>query len=60
MLPSMRYSRQLEESSYAGRKADYVWLLFCCSGMLLVSCLNSSTHIIALYHEEAEPAAPLV
>lgn len=36
-VPSMRYSRQLEENSYAGKKADYLWLLFCCGLMLLVS-----------------------
>lgn len=37
IFSSMRYSRQLEEASYAGKKADYVWLLFCCGVMLLVS-----------------------
>lgn len=34
---SMRYSRMLEESSFANRKADYVWLLILSSAMLLVS-----------------------
>ena len=33
----MRYSRMLEESSFANRKADYFWLLFLSSVMLLVS-----------------------
>jgi hypothetical protein len=32
----MRYSRMLEESSFANRKADYFWLLFLSSLMLLV------------------------
>ncbi|KAI0050371.1 Der1-like protein [Auriscalpium vulgare] len=31
----MRYSRMLEESSFANRKADYFWLLFLSSVMLL-------------------------
>ena len=34
---SMRYSRMLEESSFANRKADYFWLLLLSSIMLLVS-----------------------
>ena len=33
---SMRYSRMLEESSFANRKADYFWLLFLSALMLLV------------------------
>jgi Derlin-2/3 len=40
---SMRYSRMLEESSFANRKADYFWLLFLSSLMLLVRPLSSST-----------------
>ncbi|KAI0801906.1 Derlin [Irpex lacteus] len=32
----MRYSRMLEESSFANRKADYVWLLILSSVMLLI------------------------
>lgn len=32
----MRYSRMLEESSFANRKADYVWLLILSAVMLLV------------------------
>ncbi|RXW21611.1 hypothetical protein EST38_g4255 [Candolleomyces aberdarensis] len=31
----MRYSRMLEESSFANKKADYFWLLFLASVMLL-------------------------
>ncbi len=31
----MRYSRMLEENHYAGRKADFVWLLLFSSAMLL-------------------------
>ena len=38
---SMRYSRMLEESSFANRKADYFWLLFLSSLMLLVRPLPS-------------------
>jgi len=34
----MRYSRMLEESSFANRKADYFWLLFQSAAMLL--CLS--------------------
>ena len=33
---SMRYSRLLEESSFANKKADYFWLLLQSSVMLLV------------------------
>ena len=40
---SMRYSRMLEESSFANRKADYFWLLFLSSLMLLVRLILSST-----------------
>lgn len=32
----MRYSRMLEESSFANRKADYFWLLFLSAFLLLV------------------------
>ena len=34
---SMRYSRMLEESSFANKKADYFWLLLQSSVMLLVN-----------------------
>ena len=37
----MRYSRMLEESSFANRKADYFWLLFLSSLMLLVRAASS-------------------
>lgn len=37
---SMRYSRMLEESSFANRKADYFWMLFLSSLMLLVSAFR--------------------
>ena len=36
-LDSMRYSRMLEESSFANRTADYFWLLLLSAFMLLVS-----------------------
>ncbi|KAL7418148.1 Derlin [Mrakia frigida] len=32
----MRYSRLLEENSYANRRADFLWLLIVCSAMLLL------------------------
>jgi Derlin-2/3 len=35
----MRYSRMLEESSFANKKADYFWLLLQSSVMLLVNTL---------------------
>ena len=41
---SMRYSRMLEESSFANRKADYFWLLLLSSVMLLVSCAELLLH----------------
>lgn len=45
----MRYSRLLEENSYANKKADYVWLLIVCSSMLLVSLpLGSLARLLAL------------
>ena len=41
----MRYSRMLEESSFANKKADYFWLLLLSSIMLLVSSQgNFQTH----------------
>ena len=33
---SMRYSRMLEESSFANKKAEYLWLLILSAGLLLV------------------------
>ncbi|WVQ73474.1 hypothetical protein IAR50_003046 [Cryptococcus sp. DSM 104548] len=32
----MRYSRLLEENSFANRRADYAWLLFLCASFLLL------------------------
>lgn len=46
-LPSMRYSRMLEESSFANKKADYLWLLLLSSLMLLVRPDLSSPGIIS-------------
>lgn len=34
---SMRYSRMLEESTFHGRRGDYVWLLIVSCTLLLVS-----------------------
>lgn len=43
----MRYSRMLEESSFANKKADYFWLLLQSSVMLLVNkSLELSTNLI--------------
>jgi len=39
----MRYSRMLEESSFANKKADYLWLLLTSSVMLLVRSLLQAT-----------------
>lgn len=44
-MVSMRYSRMLEESSFANKKADYFWLLLQSSVMLLVN-----TSSIARFH----------
>lgn len=41
LMYSMRYSRMLEESSFANRRADYFWLLLISSIMLLVRCASS-------------------
>lgn len=46
----MRYSRMLEESSFANRKADYFWLLLLSSVMLLVSCINFSSPMHLNHH----------
>ena len=43
---SMRYSRMLEESSFANKKADYFWLLFLSSVMLLVETHNSLSPVV--------------
>jgi Derlin-2/3 len=34
----MRYSKMLEENTFHGHKADYVWMLMVSSALLLVSC----------------------
>jgi hypothetical protein len=57
---SMRYSRMLEESSFANRKADYFWLLFLSSLMLLVGHPTSSTlpshcKLVFYYHPRVYP-----
>jgi hypothetical protein len=52
----MRYSRMLEESSFANRKADYFWLLFLSSLMLLVRPPSPSrTHSHATLHLSPGP-----
>lgn len=62
---SMRYSRMLEESSFANRKADYFWLLFLSSLMLLVCRITRPTRFISQRTPLAgslttrEPAIPL-
>jgi Derlin-2/3 len=58
----MRYSRMLEESSFANRKADYFWLLLLSSVMLLVChqnshFTNSQTHKIK---KSPQALSPLV
>ena len=40
----MRYSRMLEESSFANKKADYFWLLLLSPIMLLVSSQGNFKH----------------
>ncbi|KAJ3933280.1 MAG: Der1-like protein [Lentinula lateritia] len=52
----MRYSRMLEESSFANRKADYFWLLLLSSAMLLalsplfnLPFLSSSLAFVPIY-----------
>ncbi|KAG8932550.1 hypothetical protein FRC03_004616 [Tulasnella sp. 419] len=52
----MRYSRMLEESSYANRKADYLWLLILSSLVLLavsplitLPFLSSSLAFVPIY-----------
>lgn len=44
---SMRYSRMLEESSFANKRADYLWLLLLSSLMLLVCPHLSSPDIVS-------------
>lgn len=48
LVLSMRYSRMLEESSFANRKADYFWLLLLSSIMLLVCVLCRLQQVLIL------------
>lgn len=55
---SMRYSRMLEESSFANRKADYFWLLLLSSVMLLVSYFDSFSYMShALWNRPCHPCS---
>jgi len=36
----MRYSKMLEETTFHGKRADYVWLLFVSCVLLLVCSLH--------------------
>lgn len=55
----MRYSRMLEESSFANRKADYVWLLLLSAVMLLVR-LYFLTHRKSPLDKDFQALSPLV
>ncbi|KAF9219161.1 Der1-like protein [Gyrodon lividus] len=63
----MRYSRMLEESSFANRKADYVWLLLLSSLMLLglsplfnLPFLSSSLAFVPIYiWSRRHPSTPV-
>jgi len=63
----MRYSRMLEESSFANRKADYFWLLLLSSVMLLalsplfnLPFLSSSLAFVPVYiWSRRHPATPI-
>jgi len=63
----MRYSRMLEESSFANRKADYFWLLFLSSAMLLLLSplfnlpfLSSSLAFVPIYMwSRRHPSTPI-
>ncbi|KAF9489605.1 Der1-like protein [Pleurotus eryngii] len=63
----MRYSRMLEESSFANRKADYFWLLLLSSGMLLalsplfnLPFLSSSLAFVPIYvWSRRHPSTPI-
>lgn len=54
-LYSMRYSRMLEESSFANRKADYFWLLLLSSAMLLVRSSFYSQYSLVNIHQALSP-----
>ncbi|KAF7424460.1 hypothetical protein PC9H_009767 [Pleurotus ostreatus] len=63
----MRYSRMLEESSFANRKADYFWLLLLSSVMLLalsplfnLPFLSSSLAFVPIYvWSRRHPSTPI-
>jgi Derlin-2/3 len=63
----MRYSRMLEESSFASKKADYFWLLFLSSVMLLglsplfnLPFLSSSLAFVPIYlWSRRHPSTPI-
>jgi len=63
----MRYSRMLEESSFANRKADYFWLLLLSSLMLLalsplvnLPFLSSSLAFVPIYlWSRRHPSTPI-
>lgn len=63
----MRYSRMLEESSFANRKADYFWLLLLSSIMLLalsplfnLPFLSSSLAFVPIYlWSRRHPSTPI-
>lgn len=63
----MRYSRMLEESSFANKKADYFWLLFLSSVMLLglsplfnLPFLSSSLAFVPIYlWSRRHPSTPI-
>ncbi|RDB18002.1 Derlin-2 [Hypsizygus marmoreus] len=63
----MRYSRMLEESSFANHKADYFWLLFLSSIMLLtlsplfnLPFLSSSLAFVPIYlWSRRHPSTPI-
>lgn len=63
----MRYSRMLEESSFANKKADYFWLLFVSSAMLLLLSplfnlpfLSSSLAFVPIYvWSRRHPSIPI-
>ena len=44
----MRYSRMLEESSFANRKSDYLWLLILSAGILLVRISKVNAYVAHL------------
>lgn len=56
----MRYSRMLEESSFANRKADYFWLLFLSSLMLLVRPSSRFTQVVSYLPSFFKAISPLV